>query len=317
MGMPPHKACCGCCCKLVIGAPVGAGLLLLLYILQVVLAVIGRARGPSAKYHVNAANAFCSQTTAEYRIGYNECYGSDVCAISDMTSGYSKAHAADMMYFFGQILAVAVLAYNVAATLVKAEQGLLAAHNSWKLLLFFPFWFFLSAVVNAALASEEIQFDTAVNFYERAAADNFCNAASNPRIAAGTASLHPYVEGFNEGDLKVICSEHTTVGVPDSSDKEGRGWMGSVCEPDGMVTMLMLFGFAWTIVMHIILVVFVIFNVYSLGCQIKDKAQGQAGTQMGASTAGQPAIAVATAVAVPAVAVATAAAVASPEPVSV
>jgi|NorSeaMetagenome_1021524.scaffolds.fasta_scaffold194700_2 hypothetical protein len=45
--------------------------------------------------------------------------------------------------------------------------------------------------------------------------------------------------------------------------------MSSVCEPEGRVTMLVVWGFAWTIVVHVVLVGFVIFNVYSLACQIK------------------------------------------------
>lgn len=46
--------------------------------------------------------------------------------------------------------------------------------------------------------------------------------------------------------------------------------MGSVCEPEGKVAMFIVWGFAWTIVVHVVLVGIVTFNVYSLACQIKE-----------------------------------------------
>ena len=310
MRMAPHKSCCGCCCNLEIGAPVGVVLLLLLYILQAVLSSIA-ASAMSASYQLDAAKAFCFKTTKGYRDGYAYCYKDNVCTgHDDMDSLYSKSTAANTMFIIGSWLSVLALVYTLTATLKRTEQGPLAVHHSWKLLLFFPCWHFLAAIVNAALAAEEVQFMTAVEFYERAAADRHCN-----QVPLGTSDL-PFIEGFKTGD--VDCAEYKDVGVPDRSDQEGRGWMGSVCEPEGKVAMFIVWGFAWTIVVHVVLVGIVTFNVYSLACQIKDADQGQGGTQMGASTTahGQPAVAVATAVAVPATAVAVATAVVVATPVA-
>ena len=87
MRMAPHKSCCGCCCKLEIGAPVGVVLLLLLYLLQAVLSSIGAANATPASYQLDAVKAFCLKTTGQYRQGYKDCYGSSVC--------YDTHHLAD------------------------------------------------------------------------------------------------------------------------------------------------------------------------------------------------------------------------------
>ena len=209
--MAPHKSCCGCCCNLEIGAPVGVVLLLLLYILQAVLSSIA-ASAMSASYQLDAAKAFCFKTTKGYRDGYAYCYTDNVCTGHDgMDSLYSKSTAANTMFIIGSWLSVLALVYTLTATLKRTEQGPLAVHHSWKLLLFFPCWHFLAAIVNAALAAKEVQFMTAVEFYERAAADRHCN-----QVPLGTSDL-PFIEGFKTGD--VDCAEYKDVGVPDRSDQ--------------------------------------------------------------------------------------------------
>jgi len=209
--MPPHKSCCGCCCNLEIGAPVGVGLLLLLYILQAVLSSIGVASATSAGYQLDAAKAFCFNTTQGYQDSYAYCYKDDACTGSnDMDSLHSKSTAANTMFFIGAWLSVLALVYTLIAALKRAERGPLAVHHSWKLLLFFPCWHFLAAIINAALAAEEVRFMTAVEFYERAAADKHCNSVT------GTSEL-PFIDGFKTGD--VDCAEYKDVGAPDRSDQ--------------------------------------------------------------------------------------------------
>ena len=154
MGIPPFKNCCGCCCKLEMGAPIGVGVYALLHFILIVLGAWGTSRMPSPDFNKGAAKAFCTETTPEYRLGYNECYGSDICDKTDWDSASSSSIAPDAINTAGMVCALLALGYCMVATMMKREQGPMAVHHSWKPLLFFPFWFFLGAIVNAALASE-------------------------------------------------------------------------------------------------------------------------------------------------------------------
>ena len=143
MRMAPHKSCCGCCCNLEIGAPVGVVLLLLLYLLQAVLSSIGAANATPASYQLDAAKAFCTKTTVQYQEGYANCYGRGDDGISvcydetekcvDMESLHSKSTAANVMFFIGGWLSVIGLVYALLATLQKTERGPVAVQHSWKL----------------------------------------------------------------------------------------------------------------------------------------------------------------------------------------
>jgi len=295
MGMRPHHLCCGCCCELETGAPIGVALLLLLHLIFAVLGMISATQA-SMSYATEAAAAFCSKTSAEYREGYDECYGSDICDVQpDWDGAYSASQAAPVMTFVGTLLIVIALGWNLIATLKRAERGLLAVHISWRALLVFPAWFLLTAIVDAALTSRRVQVVTAVDYYQRSAADRFCNEA------AGTDDL-PYIEGFHTSD--VDCKNNKEVGYPEDEDSQGPGGVRG-CDTEGTVAIFVVLSFAWTVAVDVVLLGVVIFNVYSLGC----KLQGQAGsatamseTELGA----RPPVAIATAVAVPAIAVATA-----------